>query len=95
MTLSAFFVSFALLHLNGGLGEGTERCAGFGEAGSSNLVQSTTSEIGTSGGGITYSPEAALWLQPLPSLTLLLMSLRIPGFPLFSLRLLFAFSAWQ
>ena len=53
MTLSAFFVSFALLHLNGGLGEGTERCAGFGEAGSSNLVQSTTSEIGTSGGGIT------------------------------------------
>ncbi|BEA00258.1 hypothetical protein OkiPb00201_44060 [Escherichia coli] len=50
-TGDTFFVSCAWLYLNGGLGEGTAKCAGSSMIGSSNLAQSTTQEIGTSDGG--------------------------------------------
>ncbi|EHM45428.1 hypothetical protein GW742_19920 [Citrobacter freundii] len=45
-------MSCVRLHLYGGLGGGTARCAGVGMAGKTNSVQFTTRKIGLFGGGI-------------------------------------------
>ncbi len=53
-------------------GRGTERCAGFADAGYANPVQFTTSEIGVSGGGSFHHCQRRLpsWLRSQPLLNL-------------------------